>query len=42
VYAAGARLAAHRGHGSSDPIQMMVGAVVLWVVLRMCWGMLFG
>ena len=36
------RLAAHRGHGDADPISMAVGAVIFWVVLRVCWGLLFG
>jgi hypothetical protein len=38
----GRRLAAHRGHGSGDPIQMMVGAVIMWVFLRVCWGLAWG
>jgi hypothetical protein len=39
----GRRLAAHRGHGErADPIQMMVGAVFLWVFLRVCWALAFG
>jgi hypothetical protein len=36
------RLAAHRGHGSADPISIAVGAVIMWVVLRMCWGLAWG
>jgi hypothetical protein len=38
----GRRLAAHRGHGNADPIQMAVGAVFLWVFLRVCWGLAWG
>ena len=38
----GRRLAAHRGHGSGDLVQMMVGAVILWVVLRICWALAWG
>ena len=37
------RLAPHRGHGErADPVQMMVGAVFLWVFLRVCWGLAWG
>jgi hypothetical protein len=38
----GRRLAAHRGLGSGDLVQMMVGAVILWVVLRICWALAWG
>jgi hypothetical protein len=30
------------GHGSGDLVQMMVGAVILWVVLRICWALAWG
>jgi hypothetical protein len=36
------RLGRHQGHGRGDPIQMMVGAVFLWVFLRVCWGLAWG
>jgi hypothetical protein len=35
----GRRLAAHRGHGNADPIDMMGGAVIMWVFLRVCWAL---
>jgi hypothetical protein len=38
----GRRLAAHRGHGSADPIDVMVGAVIMWAFLRVCWALAWG
>jgi hypothetical protein len=36
------RLAGHRGHGSGDPAQMMVGAVFLYVFCLVGWGLAWG
>jgi hypothetical protein len=35
-------LGRHRGHGSGDPVQMMVGAVFLYVFCRVAWGLAWG
>jgi hypothetical protein len=39
----GRRLARHTGHGKhADPISMLVGLAIMWVVLRVCWALAWG
>jgi len=36
------RCLAHNGHGDADPVSVLIGAAIMWVVCRVIWGLAIG
>jgi hypothetical protein len=35
-------LATHRGHAEGSLFDMLVGLAIMWIFLRVCWGLAWG